>query len=189
MALVTKVKAGNITNLSDARYCAGMGVDWIGFPAAEVDEKKFQEITGWLSGPMWVIELGHQPWPALDYPVQIWQCTLADLEQALHLKGSLIVQLDIAQWKKAEPILRANKNRIEAIVLQSFLGDAKSDKQMVETIQTLFPVLVDMNSSYPLTEVLSWSPMGIQLYGSSEERPGLKDYTQLADILEQLEAD
>ncbi len=31
MALKTIVKVGNITNLSDARYCAVMGVDMLGF--------------------------------------------------------------------------------------------------------------------------------------------------------------
>ena len=29
MPLKTFVKVGNITNLSDARYCAGMGVDML----------------------------------------------------------------------------------------------------------------------------------------------------------------
>ena len=56
MSLVTKVKAANITNLSDARYCAGMGVDWIGFPLSQVNPTVFSEITGWLSGPQWVVE-------------------------------------------------------------------------------------------------------------------------------------
>jgi phosphoribosylanthranilate isomerase len=32
MALKCFVKVGNVTNLSDARYCAGMGVDLLGFP-------------------------------------------------------------------------------------------------------------------------------------------------------------
>jgi phosphoribosylanthranilate isomerase len=49
MALKTKVKAGNITNLSDARYCAGMGVDWLGFPADVVNPDTFKEITNWVT--------------------------------------------------------------------------------------------------------------------------------------------
>jgi phosphoribosylanthranilate isomerase len=36
MPLKTFVKVGCITNLSDARYCAGMGVDMLGFRAVEV---------------------------------------------------------------------------------------------------------------------------------------------------------
>ena len=35
MSLQTFVKVGEITNLSDARYCAGMGVDLLGFNVVE----------------------------------------------------------------------------------------------------------------------------------------------------------
>ncbi|MCW5910962.1 MAG: hypothetical protein KIT62_07805 [Cyclobacteriaceae bacterium] len=189
MALVTKVKAANITNLSDARYCAGMGVDWIGFPAAEVDAKLFREITGWLSGPQWVIELDKQPWPVLaDYAAQVWQCSLNDFEEALRLPGAVMVQLEAYRWKEAEALLRTNSDRIEAIILSGFSGS--DGKATALTIGQLFPVLVDMNENpHSLDEILSWSVSGIQLHGSSEERPGLKDYAQLADVLEQLEAE
>ncbi len=59
MELKTKVKVGNITSLSEARYCAGMGVDFLGFPFGhdyETDFKRFTEITSWVSGPKFVIE-------------------------------------------------------------------------------------------------------------------------------------
>ncbi|WP_373398249.1 hypothetical protein V8V91_00290 [Algoriphagus halophilus] len=55
MALRTFVKISGITNLSDARYCAGMYVNLIGFSLEEGTEKfvnpaQYKEITGWLSG-------------------------------------------------------------------------------------------------------------------------------------------
>ncbi len=55
MALITSVIVNGVNNLSDARYCAGMGVDMIGFnldesqpgfmPAADL-----QDIAGWVAG-------------------------------------------------------------------------------------------------------------------------------------------
>ena len=42
--LKTQVKVSSITNLSDARYCAGMGVDLLGFPIQEISLEKFTEI-------------------------------------------------------------------------------------------------------------------------------------------------
>ena len=53
--LKTVVKISNVTNLSDARYCAGMGVEMLGFSideAAEtyVDLKKFNDIRSWIAG-------------------------------------------------------------------------------------------------------------------------------------------
>ena len=48
MPLKTIVKVGSITNLSDARYCAGMGVEMLGFNVVAghesfIDAKKYQE--------------------------------------------------------------------------------------------------------------------------------------------------
>jgi phosphoribosylanthranilate isomerase len=61
MPLKTLVKVGCITNLSDARYCAGMGVDLLGFRVIagsehHIDHTLFQQIRGWLSGPKIVAE-------------------------------------------------------------------------------------------------------------------------------------
>lgn len=190
MALVTKVKAANITNLSDARYCAGMGVDWIGFPVKEIDPTRFAEITGWLSGPQWVIELNEQPWPSLeDYPAQIWQCASSDFNLALALSGKLMVQLQAQEWLQVSTFLKKHTDRIEAVILTGISGGEKA-KRLIAEIAEYIPVLVDMNSiEATLAEIMLWPVEGIQLHGSSEERPGLKDYSQLADVLEQLESD
>ncbi len=55
MSLRTFVKIGSVNNLSDARYCAGMAVDLIGFnidPETEgsVTPSFFREITEWIAG-------------------------------------------------------------------------------------------------------------------------------------------
>src|SRR5690606_31205998 len=55
MALKTFVKISEVNNLSDARYCAGMGVNLIGFSLDPTNPKavtpeQFSEITGWISG-------------------------------------------------------------------------------------------------------------------------------------------
>ncbi|MFM1835376.1 MAG: hypothetical protein RJA04_63, partial [Bacteroidota bacterium] len=48
--LKTLVKVSAITNLSDARYCAGMGVDLLGFPLGKISIDQFTEIRNWLAG-------------------------------------------------------------------------------------------------------------------------------------------
>ncbi len=55
--LITKVKVGQVTNLSEARYCAGMGVDFLSFPISSIDPKMYQEITGWVAGPKFGVEV------------------------------------------------------------------------------------------------------------------------------------
>lgn len=62
MALQTKVKVSGINNLTDARYCAGMGVDMLGFCIDETAKefigfKKIEEIIQWISGVQFVGEI------------------------------------------------------------------------------------------------------------------------------------
>jgi phosphoribosylanthranilate isomerase len=48
--LKTIVKVSEVNNLSDARYCAGMGVEYIGFSMDNVPFEKYKEMRGWLAG-------------------------------------------------------------------------------------------------------------------------------------------
>ncbi|MBR9999820.1 MAG: N-(5'-phosphoribosyl)anthranilate isomerase, partial [Cyclobacteriaceae bacterium] len=61
MPLITKVKISSITNLSDARYCAGMGVQYLGFNFLKnhesyVTPEMYRELTSWISGPEFIGE-------------------------------------------------------------------------------------------------------------------------------------
>jgi phosphoribosylanthranilate isomerase len=51
-----KLRLSDITNLTDARYAAAEGFDWIGFnfivdTPHVINSLKAKEIKGWLSGP------------------------------------------------------------------------------------------------------------------------------------------
>ncbi|MEZ5022349.1 MAG: hypothetical protein R2728_03640 [Chitinophagales bacterium] len=64
MGLRYKLKAGGVSNLTDARYFNAMGTDWIGFNMDVLDDssislKEAQAIKGWLFEPNIVIECGH----------------------------------------------------------------------------------------------------------------------------------
>jgi phosphoribosylanthranilate isomerase len=50
MALAARVKVTGVQDLSNARYCAGMGVEMLGFPVDNLSHEKYSEITGWLTG-------------------------------------------------------------------------------------------------------------------------------------------
>ena len=90
MALVTKVLAGSISSLSDARYYAGMGVEWLGFDVnpnskSFVSPAVFKDITGWISGPLAVaqlpdgIETNAIQQIESDYNPDVLQCSLDDI--------------------------------------------------------------------------------------------------------------
>ena len=190
--LKTKVKAGNITNLSDARYCAGMGVDWLGFPIGVIDPKKFTEITSWVSGPQFVLELGagEIPETATHYPVSILQIALEQLNESKSLTNrSFIVTLPLADWHEHKFELINDKDRILGLLIT--IGHSQStDHASFKEIAEHFEVLVNLDSCpYSLNEILDFTIAGVNVSGNQELRPGLKDYKDLAVVLEQLECD
>lgn len=83
MALKTFVKISEVSNLSDARYCAGMTVNLMGFDLkkddpAYVSPENFMELTGWLSGVEFVGEYGNASEDTIkasirDYEIQYLQ--------------------------------------------------------------------------------------------------------------------
>jgi phosphoribosylanthranilate isomerase len=90
MALKTLVKVGRISNLSDARYCAGMSVNMLGFEVIEgashfVTPELFKEIRGWFSGPLIVAEAygikSNEDLPAIiqNYLPDFIEVSLSDL--------------------------------------------------------------------------------------------------------------
>jgi phosphoribosylanthranilate isomerase len=183
MPLKTVVKIGSITNLSDARYCAGMGVDFLGFRVINgqrnyLPSKKYQEISGWVTGPQTVAELyGMQHPHELDailegYKPDYLEMGLTELNLFSTLPLPIILFLDgaIPSTLPVEP---------NYLLL----------KQIIEN-QYSFPVLLEVHSLEEMNTALRYPSVGgIALQGSSEISPGLKDYALLADILEQLESD
>jgi phosphoribosylanthranilate isomerase len=186
MPLKTVVKVGNISNLSDARYCAGMGVDMLGFCAIEgqpnyISPKLFQEIRGWVSGPKVVAEIyGISSTEMLaailkDYAPDYFE--LSEKEFAVyapHISIPCIVSItnkDLTSLKKEE-------RSIAYLLLEDESLAAGVDK----------PALLKISSHHNLLEKLQQHALtGVALNGTLEIRPGFKDYNELADILELLD--
>ena len=61
--LKTRIKAGRITNLTDARYFAARGVSWLGFQLdaggeGQVSPQMFSALKEWVEGPLFVGNFG-----------------------------------------------------------------------------------------------------------------------------------
>ncbi len=190
MALRTKVKVGNITNLSDARYCAGMGVDWLGFRSQTIDPRIFQEITGWVSGPEFVVELDaadgvqkfsdyHAKWVELSSP------HLTKLQDFAH--ASILFRLGLSEYESLKKELLQHKSAIRYIIADQGTANTTTDGQVLSEIRKDFKVLIGFNIN---EESLNnqWTTIdGLCLQGTEEIKPGLKDYSDLSSILEKLE--
>ena len=202
MALKTVVKVGGITNLSDARYCAGMGVDLLGFSldAASPDfvsESAYQEITAWISGVHLVGELGDgrvsEAALLTRYPVNYLQTSQVNLLPSLAaLNVPLILRVDFAENDQSSlrAVCEANRSYVAYFLLESDnVVLTESEMSFLRRLATKYPILLGFGFSRAnIHFLLDTLPVkGIALRGSREIKPGLKDFDELADILEAIE--
>lgn len=195
MALKTTVIINEITNLSDARYCAGMGVDYIGFRIDEnhdkyVDLENFNEITNWVAGVHFIGEtsiITNQN----DVKYEINQLLINDIElisQYSEQSALWSIPLEILENNPSE--LSNNMEKIAGIVITSTSHLVSEDhKRSIKALADQFDLFLSFGiTSENVIDLIEELPIkGVSLKGGDEIRPGFKDYDELADILEQLE--
>ncbi|MEQ8362916.1 MAG: hypothetical protein RH948_08615 [Cyclobacteriaceae bacterium] len=196
MQLKTKVKVGNITNLSDARYCAGMGVDLLGFPIGDTDGKisfdTFLEIAEWIAGPAFILEytdsMDDELFQKVTQSTAVQHVQL-NYDQLSRLgdkvdKLSIILKTSIAEWKDIK--VHLSTYNIAYLVLAESITP---EWNVVGEINSVINVLIPQHLVENMSKVESLPITGILMEGSSEDKPGQKDYDHLANVLETLEVD
>ena len=201
MALKTFVKINQINNLTDARYCAGMTVNLLGFCINPenphyVSPEEFEEITGWLSGVEFVGEISGISVEEIrnqlaKYSGLTWveHNRLEELIPLSDLGLSLIYKCHLDEINHLDLEL---EEKLGSNTLYLHLSEIDAVKEKEEEIRVLaekFPViLADGFHADDVVEVIEDLPIyGISLNGGTEIKTGLRDFDQMADILEALE--
>jgi phosphoribosylanthranilate isomerase len=204
--LTRTVKISNVTNLSDARYCAGMGVEMLGFSIDEdspnyISPKKFEDICSWLAGVTLVAETSQtNPQSILeklaDYPIhaiQVEQPGLLNyLRSELNLPLILRVSVDLYEAEELNSILSRYESDVTYFLLESD-SNAELSESWISVLGNLvaeYPVLIGfgLDNEFTVSALTELLPqVGIALRGSEEIRPGYKDFGSMMDILEALE--
>jgi phosphoribosylanthranilate isomerase len=195
--LKTQVKVSSIANLSDARYCAGMGVEWLGFPLQEITLERFTEIRNWLAGVQIVGEFTKATADQVREAVTTYQPDVIEVDSSVSLVA--IQSIDVSK------ILRVNidTDNLPAIFAASapyvshflLVGDSADSligmEASVEIWAAQYPIIVGLD--IPESDLDEWveqsSIQGIGLVAGEEDRPGFRDFTDLMTILEKLETE
>jgi len=185
--LITKVKVGQVTNLSEARYCAGMGVDFLSFPISSIDPKTYQEITGWVAGPKFGIEVNPENISfTKEYKTDFIDVNIALIDNANKL-DNLIVRLEVSEWVTKKSRLLLSKGNILYLELNITSLDEFA-LGIINEITEDFKILLKPSSQIEIDKLLKLPVDGLSFNGNAETKPGLKEYP-LSEILEQLEAE
>jgi len=204
MALSTFVKINSVNNLTDARYCAGMYVNLIGFDVSPNSKKPvspttFNEITGWLSGVDFVAEFKEEPIEEVkevikEYNTKWVEHTRLDPLHALRKEGyECIYKQDITNVKSVKLEL-AEDLKARGILLHITSKNEMLTEREIEIVRSLAEkcdVLLGSGiTPSNVDKLLQEMPIkGITLTGGDEIKVGLKDFDELSEILEELEVE
>lgn len=197
MALKTFVKISDVSNLSDARYCAGMLVNYMGFnidpsSSKSINVDEFTAISSWLAGVDFVGEFVSDDVAqiietAIEYGIQIVETIHPQIVGQLKEEG-LTVILKISN-DSVSGLLSASKLEADYIHVYSIDFDAEIALDQLGKLNAKCPVLLGYGiTPENIIELVDSSNIsGIAMAGGDEIKPGYKDYDELADILEPLE--
>ena len=205
MNLKTFVKVGNISNLSDARFCAGFGVDMLGFnidPTSEnyISTESVLEIIGWIAGTDIVVECGALTLTQIkdiqtEYKFPFLQVDTIKLVNDLNAGSTpLLLRQTINSTAQLENLLTqsnefASKIKFLVISCSNESLYAELDNIIAQNTSSLSIIKgygVDKDKIVnQLSNMKGLS--GLELKGSHEEQAGFKEYDELADVLEALE--
>lgn len=195
----TLIKLGSVNNLSDARYAAAVGINYIGFnfdPASlgYVPPIKAKEMMDWLTGSNLVAEFGSQS-----------LSEMSDICELLHVDG-----VEVNNNLTPDELLSLEKPVIKKINISALDFDSLSRELIhfskIADAFHLFsePETIKLNESelieicktnniiwgLPITtgsvmEIINtYKPFAIHLVGSDEEKPGVKSFDELNEIVD-----
>ena len=202
MALKTKVKINRITNLTDARYCSGMYVDILGFCLEKgsphfVSPTQFQEITGWISGIDYAAEFAEEDAYTIErtlaeYPGITW-IESGDLETLVQLNSlgkKLIYRVKIEELDTLLPKTDLLREHEITLHLTSINKSLTIDNEfIINKLSSQLNLFLGAGITPEKANSLCELPglFGFALDSGDEIKPGLRDFDQLAAILENLE--
>ena len=203
------VKAGAIQNLTDARYFASKGVEWIGFDFSPESSRfilprEAQQIMGWLHGLKTVGEFSGRPFNEvretamilnLDY-VQLPHSELGEgfneIEQAIIAE---VVMESGVNYKTLKTLLEKEKDNAEFFQLsvkEKFNVWKLVEPYMqisIEQLKTLcenYPIIfnIELDNKGLLQMIENVAPAAINILGSDEIKTGTKSFDELEKLFE-----
>lgn len=210
--LKTKVKAGSVTNLTDARYFAAWETEWLGFNLdagsdGYIQPQIAQAIKEWVDGVKIIGEFNLQSFEEIQSAtdlleldgVQLGMLTPIDTLQSLHgNEVPILLEVVVEEAGKLDDAAACFGELapyVEAFILnfdKNGIGWESLRGAPMEQLQELcrhYPVILSLDfHADALAEALDiLQPYGISVRGGEEEKVGFKSFDELDELFEILE--
>ena len=212
--LKTKIKASQITNLTDARYFAAWEVEWMGFnfdlgTEHYIPPINMKAIKEWVEGVQFIGEFSFAT-------AEVINSAIADLELDLVQVG-MFTEFSVLEKIKNAPVIKEviistemcesdleNHVKQYAPVAEYFLlsfekndttwamlknGETPISISFLEKICATYKIILNINlSKNVMDEILNFPNLhGLNVKGGEEEKVGVKSFDELDEIFETLE--
>ncbi len=208
--LKLKIKASQITNLTDARYFAAKEVEWLSFNFAEktdnyIEPMRARAMFDWVEVPHIVGEFDGFDAAAVNFYAENWGLKAVQIggqTEVFDVKSPHILKEIIVESHTTAEILRGLllplKNMVAAFQLNfeannlSF-SDIKNNKCALDladlsSLCAVFNIILSIDFQLvELDDILNLKPYGLSLKGGEEERVGVKSFDELDEIFDRLE--
>lgn len=185
MALKTVVKVSGVNNLSNARYCAGMGVDMLGFDMDTLPLDTYNEIKNWVAGVKIVGETQTTDLNEALSKIEAFKPDLievTDFDLAVELYKNSDIEVIFV-----ENSVKSSLNYPENI---KFLEFKKMDNASLAVFFSYAAepyLLISEKNIREQNIEIQGNRFGITIDADSEERPGLSNFENTMEVLESLE--
>ncbi|AIZ63945.1 hypothetical protein PK28_10070 [Hymenobacter sp. DG25B] len=205
MSLITSVLVRGINNLSDARYCAGMGADYLTFnldPALpnHLAPEAVKELGGWVAGIKLVGEFSTLPAAEINAIARdcgLSYVLLTRIRPKEELAGLELPVLQLMNWipdmlpEDVDMRFKQLKGHVAGFVLPTIPPQPLTGVQLAhltEQARTYSIWLAAGFATGKLRDLLNTvQPAGIVLEGGDEIKPGLRDFSEMEAVFEELE--
>lgn len=173
--LKTRVIADNVLNLTDARYFAAFGVDYLIFNLSKISKEAVAEICGWVEGVEVLLGIDETLKPELlDFILKV--------EPSGFVSSSIEILTELSdQLPEKECFLRTKRTDLSSkfhLLLNCLEEQVPSKKN---PNQKVFLKTSEVEKALS-TELVD----GIIVEGEQEEKIGFKNFDELDEIFDQL---
>ena len=199
MSFIYQIKLGGVNNLSDARFAAAVGINYIGFSfnpsnPAYIPPIKAKEIIDWTSGSHIVGEFGEQDIEEIQTISELLNIDIIELENDLlpdelgSFELPIIKKISLNDFNPEMffQLINAYTGKVQSFHFYDWEHLLIKNTGLLKEVKE--QVFIDLNPNLEnwkavLAEI---NPFGIHLSGENEEKTGIRDFDELNDLIEQL---
>jgi phosphoribosylanthranilate isomerase len=199
MSFKYQTKINHTKHLTDARFAAAAGVNYLGFcfdneSGSFIPPIKAKEIIDWTSGSHIVAEFGKQSAEDINTIVQLLNIDIVELTSVLddhtfnQIQVPVILKIDVQEYN-SDSLIAFCKNygsSVQAFHFNHWEALAANDPTIFTNIEKEYFLQINGDFTNQLTVLEQIKPFGISFEGDSEEKAGVRDFELLSDFLEQL---